>query len=144
MANLTKGTDPSLPLFFNVDQRVGQAGTNMTEDVALASYLMCLVANAPGISGPLWTRAKSRLALTTVCTPAFIQSIKDYQEICNLSQDGRISPSSSSGRHGQGPYLIANINGSIRKHYPDIWPRIDKINTVPTPQQVAALVQRVL
>ncbi|QIL19262.1 hypothetical protein [Thermomonas sp. HDW16] len=82
--------------------------------------------------------------MTTSCTPAFIQSIKDFQEICYQSRGGRISPSTANGRHSQGTHLIAGMDGSIRKRYPGIWPRIDRINTVRAPAQVSTFIRRVL
>ena len=142
MANLSKGTDSQLPLFFNVDQRVGEGGTNLTEDVALASYLMRLAAR--GAENPQAREILLKTVVTTTCTPAFIQSIKALQTTIKASPDGRISPSSANGRYSGGKYLIANLNVNVRRGYPDLWPRIDRITDAPTPASVVALVQRTL
>ncbi|MFT4178351.1 MAG: hypothetical protein QM612_02655 [Thermomonas sp.] len=142
MANITKGTQSQIPVFFNVDQRVGQGGTNQTEDVALVSYLMRLSAKAA-----IDQKAKQILqnvVVTTTCTPALIQSIKDLQTALKLTPDGRISPSTPDGRYSTGKYLIASLNVNVRRGYPDLWPRIDRITDVPTPGPVMQLVQRAL
>lgn len=76
--------------------------------------------------------------------PPFIQSIKVLQTAIKASPDGRISPSSPNGRYSGGKYLIANLNVNVRRGYPDLWPRIDRITETPTPATIISLVQRTI
>ena len=142
MANLTKGTDPRVPLFFNVDQRVGEGCANLAEDVALVSYLMRLAVKST--ENPQARQILLATTVTTTCTPALVQSIKALQAAIKTNPDGRVSPSSPSGRYSGGKYLIVNLSVNVRRGYPDLWPRIDRMPDAPTPAAVIALVQRAM
>lgn len=141
MANLTKGTDLALPLFLNIDQRVGEGCPNLPEDVALVSYLMRVSAKG---AGPKTKAIFLNTPVGTTCTPALIQSIRALQAAQGGPQDGRISPSTPNGRYSKDQYMLFVISKWVRKDYPDLWPRIDRIPDVPTPAAVAALVRRVI
>ena len=141
MANLMKTTDSRLPLVFNVDQRVGQGCPNLPEDVALVSYLMRLAAKG---AGPKTKPIFLNTAVTTTCTPALVQSIKEVQIAHRMEPDGRVSPATANGCYSKGVYLVFHFNGWVRRDYPDLWPRIDRIADAPTPAAVISLVQRAM
>ena len=148
MAKLSTMNGGHLPVFFNIDQNVGERCPNLPEDVALVSFLLRASANAP-VLGPKTKAICMNVKITETCTPELIQSIKDYEAAWpGTAIDAHISvvPANTlryaSGGTRTHTFILAAINDDVRLGFPRIWPRIDLIQGAPP--KVIQLVKRVL
>ena len=146
-------SNPTLPIFFNVDAVVGAApAANNREDVLLVQFCFSIMASTrlPGASEDFY-RAASAVQVTGMIDPATINAIKAMQAEVkkrkpNTIVDGRVSPSKGTyGYGGGGGYSIVSLNESVQHRNVDLWPRIDKLPGCPAEirQMVVRTVQGV-
>ena len=132
-------SNPTLPIFFNVDGVVGAApAENKREDVLLVQFCLATMAanRQPGASEEFY-RAASAVAVTGNIDQATINAIRAMQSEVKKKHpqtvvDGRVSPSRGSyGYGGGGGYTIASLNESVQRRHIEHWPRLDKIPGCP-------------
>ncbi len=132
MAHLLKSSpvDKELPVVWNVDQSVGQKGSNLREDVVLVQYLLNAIAKSP-TSSMGWELRKllSFLLPNGICDDYTIDCIKRVQTVLtktapNTTVDGKISRAAPGLWYGGGYYTIVSINAMYRRNYWPNWPCI--------------------
>jgi hypothetical protein len=139
---------PTLPVFFNVDDAVGNApAANKREDVLLVQFAFTVMAvsKLPTTSDAFYQAAKA-VKVTGSIDQATISAITAMQLEVKRKHpgtivDGRVSPSRGSYGYGAGGgSSIVTLNESIQHRNVDVWPRIDKI--VGCPPEIKQMVVR--
>jgi len=127
--------NPEIPIFFNVDQVVGQPpASNLREDIILVQFLY--VALGPHLVRDLDLKnAAMQVRCTGVMDQATLTAIKVHQQSLRLQNpgvvvDGRVSPAKGYN-YGGITWLIVVLNEAVQHYYLDIWPRIDQIPGCP-------------
>jgi hypothetical protein len=134
--------DQHSPMLFNVDAVVGNRGTNLPEDVYLVQFLLRKVGQrVPATRGVNRTPRYLAVPLSGRCDAATIDGIRASQEDMRETMpgtvvDGRISPARSL-YYGGGVWTIVALNGFIRAHCPEAWPRLQDFDDCPGPLKEA-------
>lgn len=132
-------SNPTLPIFFNVDEAVGKApAANKREDVLLVQFCFTIMASTrlPGTSEAFYQAAKA-VKMTGVIDNETINAITAMQlevkkKHSGTIVDGRVSPSRGTYGYGSGGGgSIVTLNESVQHRNVDVWPRIDKIAGCP-------------
>jgi hypothetical protein len=129
-------------MLFNVDGVVGNRGANLPEDVHLVRFLLRKVGQrVPAGTGVDRTPRYLAVPLHGRCDAATIDGIRAAQEdmrekFPGTVVDGRVSPVRSLD-YGPGPWTIVMLNGWIRRHCPEFWPRLQDASECPGPLQEA-------
>ncbi len=147
MAFLQISTEPVLPIFFNVNQNVGNRGApNGPEDAALVSFLLVKWAEK-GPRVPESVKAAARPVIPGPYTPALQTLIDTLQtelkkQHPTLVADGHISRAPPGATYSGGTFIICMANYQVATAFKQQWPRLD---TIPgCPPQVKALIDRVV
>jgi hypothetical protein len=126
-----------IPIFFNVDTSVGQNGSNSNkEDILLVQFLIHKTAEAPGAQLSQERRDRMLKVKTSgKVDDATIDGIKAVQETMNESRpgtiiDGKVSPARGY-QYGAGFWTIVSMNSSLRRHFPNKWPRLQDFTDCP-------------
>ncbi len=142
-------TNPSLPVFFNVDGVVGAApAQNLREDVLLVQFYLKLIGDSPSaVSDAAVIAACKLVKVTGTIDPQTIAAIKADQT-WNKKQspstvvDGRVSPAKGYCYTTNSLWSIVGLNKSAQQRHKGNWPRIDKI--AGCPDELKAMVVRTL
>jgi hypothetical protein len=137
--------DPKLPLFFNVDESVGNMGVNNPEDVLLVQFMMRTVAEMTPAQNAEGASRRERMLLMPVsdyCDEATMDGIRAWQEgrkdtIPGTVVDGRVSPARGYF-YGGGEWTIVDVNVFFRKLFPNVWPRLQDVPNCPPALQARA------
>lgn len=132
--------DPKLPLFFNIEESVGEQGTNSSpEDIMLVQYLLHSIAEGMPSSSPDGESKRQRMLnvpITGVCDEATIDGIRAWQEGRRDSGypativDGRVSPAHGY-LYGGGEWTIVDLNFFFKQFHRETWPRLQDVSTCP-------------
>jgi hypothetical protein len=147
MANLVRSTTDLLPIFFNVDNKVGKASPNGAEDVALVSFMLKRIASSPKL-GPDVKAAivKVKVGVADQALTDAIAAVQRHMQAKSPHQvvDGWVSkaPPGATYAGGTTGFLICQLNYELAKTHAEQWPRLDKMPECPP--AVATLVKRVL
>jgi len=115
-------------IFFNVSNHVGHGRTNSLEDVQLVQLMIRKIAQKP-LSNTNLRNRMMKVPLNGKCDKDTVDAIRAIQEHVRTKSpgtivDGWISPAGNSYLYGAGQYTIIELNSSVRKRYPNIWPRL--------------------
>jgi hypothetical protein len=131
MAHFLKSNprSPNLPCIWNVDNAVGQGGSNSPEDVRLVQYLIKMASKSNAISNPALKAKMAGLMVTGTCDSYTIECIKAMQTQMKTKDpyvvvDGKISRSTPALHYGNSVYVIAKLNATYRATYWANWPCI--------------------
>jgi hypothetical protein len=131
--------DPSIPVFFNVDEAVGAApAANRREDVLLVQFAFHVIARWPTAhtDAAVLTAARA-VQVTGVIDATTIAAIRAHQDAkrrrggVGVVIDGRVSPARGYAYGADAYWTIAHLNLSMRNRFMDLWPRIDKVPGCP-------------
>jgi len=138
--------NPSLPIFFNVSTSVGNQGMNTNrDDILLVQFFLRKNGEkvpAKTAEGAAENEIMKRVPLSGVADPATIAGIRAFQtamrrKIPSTAIDGRVSPARNYS-YGSGMFTIAAMNGFLRRHCKDVWPRIHDFTDCPEPVRAKA------
>ena len=140
-----KPAQDDFQMFFNVDQSVGQNGSNTnSDDILLVQFFIKTLGNQLPPTTPEGRRRKERamnVPLTGRVDAATIDGIRAFQEITTGTPDGRVSVARGYS-YGAGYWTIAELNASIRDHFRRVWPRLQDIPGCPN--AIASRVSKIL
>ncbi|NOT49292.1 MAG: hypothetical protein HOP17_16315 [Acidobacteria bacterium] len=127
-------SNPTLPVFFNVDGVVGaQPAQNQREDVLFVQFAFTIIAASPKPgSDPTLVAAMKAVTMTGTADAATVNAIRAIQQENtkfekNSVVDGRVSPAKAGYSYGSGFYTIVHLNEGIQSRNIGVWPRIDLI-----------------
>lgn len=144
-----QASNPTLPVFFNVDQVVGaMPASNLREDVLLVQYLLTVMSKnpPPGGRSPEFQKSLSVVRCSGVADPETINAIRAAQQEAKKFKpqtvvDGRVSPAKGYLYDGvSSNWVIVHLNESVQHPHLEIWPRIDLIQGCP--EEIKKLVVR--
>ena len=129
-------SEGQVPIFFNVDSSVGHKGANSSpEDILLVQFLIRKAGDSSPNLPPHQRERMRNVAPTGVCDPETIDGIRAVQETMRESHpgtivDGKVSPARGY-RYGAGIWTIVSLNVTIRKRFPQVWPRLQDFADCP-------------
>jgi hypothetical protein len=132
-------SDPKMPMFFNVDSHVGPGCPNKLHDVMFVQFCFRTIGKVTlaGSTTPPDLRARMAvIRLDGTCDAHTSAIILDWQKYRKQSKpgvtaDGKVSPSSGGTNYGSGVYSIAELNMSLKRRFPDVWPMLGKMPECP-------------
>ena len=130
-----------LPLFINVDAAVGNKASNSKqEDIMLVQFLLKKVAEKAPPNSEKARKAfalMKQVAISGRIDETTTNAIIAFQEGMRRSQshsvivDGRVSRARGYYYSGTTFCTIVSLNGYMRKHYPQKWPRLQDFPDCP-------------
>jgi len=126
-----------LPIFLNVDHRVGQIGAAPAEDVLLVQFMLRKIGENIGQLPAFWAPIFLKVPVDGHVDSNTVEAIKTFQRgpLSNPGPpdfvvDGVVSPAHGYN-FGNHPYTIYDLNLQLGLRFPDVYPRIDKIPGCP-------------
>lgn len=139
-------SNPRIPVFFNIDSHVGPGKPNKADDVRLVQF--CFKVLGTSTLGSIPPALKSQMASVRTdgtCDSQTCSTILEFQKWIKSSNpgtvaDGIVSPSQGQSEYGSGRYTIVELNGSVKKRFPEKWPMLGQIPHCTAPLAAAARV----
>jgi hypothetical protein len=126
-------------MLFNVEASVGKFGQNSKpDDVLLVQFLLRKCAEISEVAvNPARKARLLQVPTTGFCEENTIDGIRAIQEQMKEKNpgtvvDGRISRAQGY-IYGGGAWTIVTLNASIRREFPNIWPRLQDFGDCPAP-----------
>ena len=137
-----------LPMFINIDSAVGHNAANSNqEDIMLVQFMLKKVAEKAPPSNDKAKKTHAimkQVAISGRIDATTIDAITEFQESMrrklgrSVIVDGRVSRARGYYYSGATFYTIVSLNGYMRRHYPQKWPRLQDFPDCPPPTAPSA------